>query len=871
MNRADCISLLRQAGRSESEAADMVDALLEEKARVRAAGGNIQQLSAQWSERAQRFARDVQRQEYLKALNLLRYSERAADVDRFIAAGHTYKDAIQSIMVGQNKFGEGSRDSVSALREGIRKSYLVPLADALDKIEGAGELLRNDKDFHRSVFRELWDVDTGDSKAKEVAKVFRAVSEQAREDANRYGANIGHVEHWTPQSHDPYKMMDSSGQAREEWGKYIYDLIDWDKTMPELQTKDERMQALIGMDHKSVYSHITLGKLNGIFDELPHEPPRVRAKASSNLEHSRVIHFKDADSALAYHEKYGKGNILDSMVSHLEYSARATALLQRLGPSPRQVVNKLVNKAIFELEQQQGLRPQAELKKEIDSLRSWNRPGGGLDDYYKELTGEINIPGNELLARVGSIARSIESMAKLGGATLSAIADPFIAATSKRYMGESWWEALYDSVSSYFKGLPKGQEKEIARQGGAFLDTLVQEIASRYEDNFALPSGWSGVMNKFFRLSGLNWITETGKSAHTLWLAGRLGEVSHLSLDQMDKNISATLKYHGITPDRWDVMRKMVQEVNGKKYFTPQGVRNLTDDDLAPLLRDKYKNPPQSQDPTVLEKWNRGRQRNLQEVRDSLEWESRGMMIDETKMAIIEPDDYSRSWMRQGFHPGTGMGELLRSIMQFKAFPITYMQRVLGGRRWIRGERQETAARSIKGSLTADVPGVVGFALGAVAFGYVSSMLKDLSKGRTPRDPRKPETWFAALVQSGGAGIMGDIAFGTVNRFGGSALESLAGPIPSAVAGTGGLLGIPASAFRGDVGQVGHDLFRFTQNNMPFLNLWYTRAAFDYLVGYQIRESMSRGSLRKMQRKLKEDFNQEYLFAPTKYRVRWGQ
>ena len=59
----------------------------------------------------------------------------------------------------------------------------------------------------------------------------------------------------------------------------------------------------------------------------------LRAEASQEwrVGKSRVLHFKDADSALAYRSEFGYGNTVSGIFSHLRRSARlaATAALTR--------------------------------------------------------------------------------------------------------------------------------------------------------------------------------------------------------------------------------------------------------------------------------------------------------------------------------------------------------------------------------------------------------------------------------------------------------------------------------------------------------------------------------------------------------------
>ena len=48
-------------------------------------------------------------------------------------------------------------------------------------------------------------------------------------------------------------------------------------------------------------------------------------------------------------------------------------------------------------------------------------------------------------------------------------------------------------------------------------------------------------------------------------------------------------------------------------------------------------------------------------------------------------------------------------------------------------------------------------------------------------------------------------------------------------------------------------------DNTPFVNLFYTRMAVDYMVQYHLCEMMSPGTLLKAERKMKKEMNQTYL------------
>jgi hypothetical protein len=145
----------------------------------------------------------------------------------------------------------------------------------------------------------------------------------------------------------------------------------------------------------------------------------------------------------------------------------------------------------------------------------------------------------------------------------------------------------------------------------------------------------------------------------------------------------------------------------------------------------------------------------------------------------------------------------------------------------------------------------------AVAYGYVAMTLKDISKNRTPRDPRKPETWFAALMQSGGAGIYGDFFLGKVNRFGNDFLNTLAGP---SLGTLGEIAKAGTLALHGEVEGARDQAIRTAMGNTPFINLWYTRAAMDWLILDRVKEWMSPGYKRRMLRQMRREFGQKRIW-----------
>lgn len=159
--------------------------------------------------------------------------------------------------------------------------------------------------------------------------------------------------------------------------------------------------------------------------------------------------------------------------------------------------------------------------------------------------------------------------------------------------------------------------------------------------------------------------------------------------------------------------------------------------------------------------------------------------------------------------------------------------------------------------------GLAQIIVATTVLGYGAMAVKDLLKGRTPRDPTDWKTILAAMTQGGGAGIYGDFLFGEFNRFGRTPLESAAGPSLGAASDT---LRLWSQLVRGEAD--GGDALRLALGNTPFVNLFYVRPTLDYLILWDIQEAIAPGTLRRMQRRIERDQGQQMLISPANDRLR---
>lgn len=285
-----------------------------------------------------------------------------------------------------------------------------------------------------------------------------------------------------------------------------------------------------------------------------------------------------------------------------------------------------------------------------------------------------------------------------------------------------------------------------------------------------------------------------------------------------------------------------MKAVDGRQYLVPSVVDDIPARQLDPIIA---KQTGQLDITDAVR----------QDFRDKLRTKLGAYYTDSADTAIPTPGAKERALMNQGLPRGTVMGEAIRSIMQLKGFPITYITKGLSRQYY----GKQAAGKS--GAL-----GIVQMMIGTTIMGYLAMSAKDILRGKEPREVFSKDTYInpktlqAAFLQGGGAGILGDYIFGEFNRFGQSFSQTLLGPTFGAVDDIARMF----AKFR-DGDEVAADAVRFGMRNTPYINLFYTKTAMDYLFLYGLTEHMNPGYLRRMERRVEQDQGQEFYFPPSRY------
>lgn len=766
--------------------------------------------------------------------NALLNARRRAELTGYIR--NTWADrpdlGLESFLVGTNVARAGARRSVAAEQKQLSQAYI---AGFLNDIERGGLLpflTRGDNDAE--IADALWrlgmdrPLDSISEQGAAIARIMQKYQEASRIDANKAGAFIRKLPGYVVrQSHDPYKLQRAGFQ---QWRDEILPLLD-ERTFAGTRDNDAFLL--------NAYNGLVSGTH---LKATPPDPtgfkgPRNLAKKVSA---ERVLHFKDGLAWNQYNRVYGTGSLREAFLGGLDQAGTSTGLMRRLGTNPES--NWAA--ALDDL--------QRDFINDPEGLRAFNNARNGmLATRFAEVDGSSRMAVNHTAARVSSNIRAVQSMAKLGGAVISSLTDLPVSASELRYQGQSMLGSMGGVLRGLLQGRKGEEQREILSSLGVFFDNVRGDVVSRFSADDTLGGKMSRAQNLFFKLNGLNWWTDTMRSTAALMMSHNLAYNRGRSWDSISPDLRRVLELFDIDSGRWDLLRSTPARLaDGREYMTTQGIDDIPSESLAGYL--------QGQGRTVNDT-------AIAELREELRGQLRSYITDRASYAVIEPDARTRAIMRRGTKPGSIAGELLRFMGQFKAFPIAILQKSVGRELYGRGYTPSPLGSRPGADLISALRNGNGEKLGfaqllawTTLFGYGAMASKDLLKGREPRSPDDPKTWVAAMLQGGAMGLYGDFLFGENNRMGGGVIGSLAGPTAGSIEGAVDLW------FRlRDGDDTAAASFRYAISHTPFANLFYARAAMDYLFLYSVQEALNPGSLRRAESRIQRENNQQFLITPS--------
>lgn len=516
----------------------------------------------------------------------------------------------------------------------------------------------------------------------------------------------------------------------------------------------------------------------------------------------RALHFKDGAAFVDYNRRYGSDTLFKTMMNTLSTDAFDIGLVERWGSKPDTMYEKMVNHAASKID---------DPYKKQDFI-TWATEGRG-DGYFKQVNGAVrgydNMAGLTR-ANIGSVLRDSTRMGLLGGAQITSFfgdSMPFII--QQRKNGVNLLGAYGRLLQSRMNILKtSGDKRQFMDLLGAAAEGAAQHPGRITFNDFNNAPGLASKMTYFFmKYTGNQRVMDIGRGSAQMFFARDMAMRRKEVFGDLAPEFREQLSLYGIKEKEWVNFAEadVLTHSDGGEYAIADGIKDKeTQRKFGLMFSD---------------------------------------MVDYT---VLSPGAKQNYFNNFGYKRGTWRGEAWRFAMQFKSFGITHLARVTA-----------PAIRS-KSALT-----MGHLAVGSLVGGYMVMATKGFLQGKDLPDVDKPETWTKALAVGGFGGAAGDYYMGLANFYERNTPEALAGLL-------GGPVGQDALEFTRMTFDLinGKDVsakaYRELLQKIPGNNMPVVRTGLDYLFLYAIQEELSPGSLRRMERNLKERTGQEFFYPPSR-------
>lgn len=763
-------------------------------------------------------------------------SERFDDLDNQEAKPGAKLRAVSALLAFDPK-GDGSM-SADSWSHAVASEAFGRLLPLWNSVKGFAHIFES-KEGVSDLIHEFFGEDTGNAAAKGGAKAWRQVTEELRQRYNAAGGAVGKLDDWAiPQSWSQSRVASAAGDASASVEKFTADmlpLLDRGKYLNADGTRigDEQMKQMLSR----VFDTITTDGANKTEAQFKRETkggspsatysgPGFGGLLADRQSAHRALFFKDADSYLTAQGLYGEKSMWPTLTGHVRSIARDIGMVETLGPNPEQSFRYFNDRTHLD-----ELRQAPDAASKLKAAAKYNE--ALFDVVASGGQGVVN----DKIAAAGQTFRNFETATKLGSVALTAVGDEAgMAATA--FANHVPFSEVFMREMHYLNPV-NGDDRAVAMHAGLGINRMIGGLNRFGQEDLQLFGGDSKLEAARNITSKLATGVLNASGAEGMWDARRraLGSVLMSYLGKWTREVDnfkdvsfddhGMLARKGVSETDWQVWKRAELEDWGMKHgvLTPDSVWQIPDEKLQDLG-----------DPTSLK-----RHASTMLL---------GHVLEETGMGVMDTGPRERTAMQFGTQAGTVAGELTRSALLFKSFSASMMMK-----HWARAASMPTGSSKAQYAATLLVTGTV---LGALA-----TQLRNVTSGKNPANMAEPQFWGESLLRGGGLGFYGDFLYSEMTQHDTSLIPALMGPLATETEQAWNLTGAAAfKSARGEHTDEGAKLVRWARGNVPFLNMWYTKAAFDHLIWNNMQEAANPGYLDRMQAKAYNDKGTTWWYQP---------
>jgi len=585
-------------------------------------------------------------------------------------------------------------------------------ADKLELIERSfGELEKDDIDIlagnklNDEIYAAADGVKSGDSRVHKIADKLKAYVESRNNMLIRSNALHPDEIHSDRYFRSGYNQSKLAKLGKESFVSKLRSFIDVEKTFKGTKAIDEHGQvneAIVQEMMGNTYDNIIQG--NGVLFTNP-----SIAKDVGKIKKSRQMFYiyKDWRSWGQGNKQFGDDSLFKSWMGDIHVAGNQSGMAKIFGSDPQSMYNKV---------------RQLEVDKRGNSAKQ-SIEYRTNDAIFSQLLGANSKPWDPTIANIGLATRTISTISKLADLALKSLSDNAqVAGIAQRLTGEFWGPFL-NGIKNNFNLIPQNEGRQhLAKVMHSSIRSHMGVVA-RQVDYGDIGTVAGKLSNKFFYLNGVEAWDSANRLSAMEPVMRAFGKKSKAGYEKLNKQQQSALERFNISPNEWDGLRSKTE----KGFFTVDNVNRMTEDEVKSLWEKTDKTS------------------SLLDYRSDLYRKVFSMFDTAAEFSTLNPTAYTRMLSTGNFPPGSIEGEIMRSIMQFKSYPIQFFRRVVVG-----GMQDMDSWQS-------KLMYATNMALGTIMLEHLSQMLDSIARGVSPPDPSKmsagEKAHYSLELLAGGAGV----------------------------------------------------------------------------------------------------------------------
>lgn len=412
-------------------------------------------------------------------------------------------------------------------------------------------------------------------------------------------------------------------KSKDIWRNFIKEHLNLEKTFSD--TDAIKLDGSIDMAEADKL-------LNKIFDNITTDKPELfeLGKGSQRM----FFYWKDMENMFNYASRYGRKDLFANMMADVNASGNRIGMAQIFGDSSTSMFNDL-----------------SEVEHEHNPVSKFQSNTNKL--VFKHVAGMDQSPVSPTLANFASTLRSLTSMKSLGKIAFLSIPDIANGITFAKRWGFGYWEPYTTYMTGLFNAIPSEERKYVASLFKEMTDVHMGYV-SRFIDANNVPQLVNTASSYFFKTVGMEALDKGNKVSALYVLSKNLGRMGHLGWNELPEETVKQMAKFDFTEKEWNALRGK----STRGLFSVENVEKLNDSDLRSIYNASENQP-------------------LYLLRNNLYRKVYSMFDVWAENSVLSPGAFMRATMTGGTRSGTITGELLRTIMQFKSYPIQFLDRVL--------------------------------------------------------------------------------------------------------------------------------------------------------------------------------------------------